>query len=71
VHRGEQAQRDRVLLLARDGLVRSRTLLINEVRGFAKSLGSRVPSSSSSALPKSVRAAVAMSSSPGCARCSR
>jgi transposase len=35
VHRGERAQRDRVLLLARDGLVRSRTQLINQVRGFA------------------------------------
>ena len=32
VHRGERAQRDRVLLLARDGLVRARTQLINQVR---------------------------------------
>ncbi len=46
VHRGERAQRDRVLVLARDGLVRARTQLINQVRGFAKSLGSRLPSSS-------------------------
>ena len=46
VHRGERAQRDRVLLLARDGLVRARTLLINQVRGFAKSLGARLASSS-------------------------
>jgi transposase len=33
VHRGEEAQRDLVLLRARDGLVRSRTQLVNQVRG--------------------------------------
>src|SRR6266403_1105203 len=65
VHRGEQAQRDRVLLLARDGLVQSRTRLINQVRGFAKSLGSRVPSSSSEAFPKRVRDAVGDDLFPG------
>jgi transposase len=65
VHRGERAQRDRVLLLARDGLVRSRTLLINQVRGFAKSLGSRVPSSSSEAFPKRVRESVGEDLFPG------
>lgn len=65
VHRGERAQRDRVLLLARDGLVRSRTRLINQVRGFAKSLGSRVPSSSSEAFPKRVRDAVGEDLFPG------
>jgi len=55
VHRGERAQRDRVLLLARDGMVRSRTQLINQVRGFAKSLGHRMPSSSTEAFPRRVR----------------
>lgn len=65
VHRGERAQRDRVLLLARDGLVRSRTLLINQVRGFAKSLGSRLPSSSSEAFPKRVREFVGEDLFPG------
>jgi transposase len=43
VHRGEQAQRDLVLLRARDGFVRARTQLINQVRGFSKSLGTRLP----------------------------
>src|SRR5215469_6527169 len=43
VHRGERAQRDRVLLLARDGLVRARTLLINQLRGSAISLMKRRP----------------------------
>lgn len=55
VHRVEQAQRDRVLLLARDGLVRCRTQLVNQVRGFAKSLGHRMPSSSTEAFPRRVR----------------
>jgi transposase len=55
LHRGEAAQRDRILLLARDGLVRSRTQLINQVRGFAKSLGQRLPSSSTPAFPRRVR----------------
>jgi transposase len=65
VHRGERAQRDRVLLLARDGLVRARTQLINQVRGFAKSLGSRLPSSSSEAFPKRARRAVSEDLFPG------
>ena len=55
VHRGESAQRDRILLHARDGLVRSRTQLINSVRGFAKSLGHRMPSCSTEAFPHRVR----------------
>ena len=65
VHRGEPAQRDRVLLLARDGLVRCRTQLINQVRGFAKSLGSRLPSSSSEAFVKRVRETVGEDAFPG------
>ena len=58
VHRGEQAQRDLVLIRARDGLVRARSQLINQVRGFAKSLGSRCPASSAEAFPRRVRAAL-------------
>jgi len=65
VHRGERAQRDRVLLLARDGLVRARTQLINQVRGFAKSLGYRLPSSSSGAFSKRIRAAAIQDLFPG------
>ena len=65
VHRGEQAQRDRMLLLARDGLVRSRTVLINQARGFAKSLGARLPSSSSDAFAKRVRDGVGEDLFPG------
>ncbi len=55
VHRGERAQHDRILLLARDGLVRARTQFVNQVRGFAKSLGHRMPSSSTVVFPRRVR----------------
>ena len=48
-HRGEQAQADLALLRGRDALVRSRTLLINHVRGAVKSLGERLPPSSAEA----------------------
>jgi len=65
VHRGEEAQRDRILLLSRAGMVRARTQLINQARGFAKSLGTRLPSSSSEAFAKRVRAAVSEDLFPG------
>jgi transposase len=65
VHRSEQSQRDRVLLRVRDGFVRMRTALINQARGFAKSLGSRLPSSSSEAFATRVRAAVPADLFPG------
>ena len=42
-HRGLSAQRDRSRLAVRDGLVRSRTLLVNQARGLAKPLGLRLP----------------------------
>ena len=42
-HRGEQAQRDRALLRARDGLVRTRSSLVVQARCIAKSLGMRLP----------------------------
>jgi transposase len=42
-HRSERAQADLELLRARDALVRSRTLLINHVRGVVKTAGARLP----------------------------
>jgi transposase len=42
--RSEAVQLDRGLLKVRDGLVQTRTKLINQVRGLAKTLGSRVAS---------------------------
>jgi len=43
VHRGRQAQEDLAVLRARDVLIRSRTQLINHVRGVVKSTGERLP----------------------------
>lgn len=48
-HRGEQAQRDRMLIQSRDALVQTRTKLITTVRGLGKSLGIRFPSCTSAA----------------------
>jgi transposase len=48
-HRDRQAQQDLVLLRTRDGLVQTRTKLVNTARGHAKALGLRVPSCSADA----------------------
>lgn len=45
-HRGKQAQADLAVIKARDVLVRTRTGLVNHVRGILKSMGIRVPSCS-------------------------
>ena len=65
VHRGAQAQTDRILIQVRDGFVRARTQLVNQVRGFAKALGTRLPASSTEAFPKRVRAAAPGDLFPG------
>jgi transposase len=65
VHRGERAQRDRILLQARDGFVRARTQLINQARGFAKSLGTKLPSCSTPTFTKKVRATAGEDLFPG------
>lgn len=65
-HRSAQAQADLALLRSRDALVRSRTLLINHVRGMVKSFGVRLPSCSAEsfasratpALPETLRPAL-------------
>lgn len=43
-HRSAQAQVDLAVIRSRDALVRSRTMLINHVRGMVKSSGDRLPS---------------------------
>jgi len=48
-HRGTEVQAHRSVLSSRDALVRSRTALINHVRGVVKALGERLPSCSSAA----------------------
>lgn len=68
VHRGVQAQRDRMLIQTRDGLVRARTQLVNQVRGFAKALGTSLPASSTEAFPQRVRGATTKDLFPGLER---
>jgi len=65
VHRGADAQRDRMLIQSRDGFVRARTQLVNQARGLAKALGTRMPTSSTDAFPKRVRAAIPLDLFPG------
>ena len=51
-HRGEQAQRDLAVIRARDQVVRTRTKLINHVRGAVKSVGGRIGRCSAEAFAK-------------------
>ena len=51
-HRGAEAQADLATIRSRDCLVRSRTQLINHVRGAVKARGARLPSSSAAAFPR-------------------
>lgn len=66
-HRRPAAQADLSVVGARDALVRTRTLLVNHVRGAVKSVGARVPACSThgfgrrmaDAIPDAVRPALA------------
>lgn len=55
-HRSAQAQVDLAQLRARDCLVRTRTQLINHVRGAVKAVGGRLPASSAPAFVAKARA---------------
>ncbi len=57
-HRGPEAQADLAQLRARDALVRTRTLLINHVRGAVKAWGARLPASSAPAFATKAAAGV-------------
>lgn len=57
VHGSEQAQRDRALLRVRDALVRTRSALVTQARGLAKSLGLRLPRCDAQTFAKRVEAA--------------
>ena len=48
-HRGEQAQLDLAVIRARDAVVKTRTNLINHVRGMVKSFGGRISKCSADA----------------------
>jgi transposase len=53
-HRGEESQAHLALIRSRDVLVRSRTQLINHVRGTVKSFGARLPKCSAESFHKKV-----------------
>lgn len=57
-HKPLQARVDLLELKARDGLVRIRSSLTNQVRGLVKSFGERIPSCSPEAFPKVTRNAL-------------
>ena len=57
-HRSEEAHHDLAVIRAREVLVRTRTRLINHVRGAVKSAGHRVPRSSSAAFHRTAAAAI-------------
>jgi len=57
-HRGERSQSDLAFLQARDHLVKARTKLINHCRSTAKSLGLRLPSSTTSAFSRMMQDAI-------------
>lgn len=65
-HRGEQAQRDRMLIQSRDVLVRTRTQLITTVRGLGKALGIRFPKCTTAAFARRVREAFEDEPFPAC-----
>src|SRR5581483_5074339 len=57
-HRSRERQQDLNLIRSRDVLVRARTMLINAVRGLAKSAGTRLPACDAACFPKSARPAL-------------
>ena len=63
-HRSAEAQSDLAVLRGRDALVSARTQLINAVRGIVKSMGGRLPSSTTAAFSKKVIAAIPLMLKP-------
>jgi transposase len=64
-HRSEQAQADLASIRARNALVASRTLLINHVRGAAKTVGTRIPNCDAHTFHKRAHAALPHCLVPG------
>ena len=57
-HRSPQAQADLAVIRSRDALVRSRTKLINHVRGMVKASGTRLPSCSTASFSTKVAGSI-------------
>jgi transposase len=66
-HRSAGCQRDLALLRTRAALVRSRTLLVNHLRGAVKSAGGRLPSCSAASLSRQAGGAIPESLHPALA----
>jgi transposase len=64
-HRSETAQADLCVLRARDELVRTRTALINHVRGVLKSNGHRAPTCSAPSFARTATASIPAELQPG------
>ncbi len=58
-HRSLQRQQDLHLIQARSTLVKARTMIVNALRGLAKSAGGRLPACSTESFPARAQAAIA------------
>lgn len=56
--RSEQAQQALAVVRCREGLVKARTMLINQVRGMVKSFGARLPGCSAKSFARAVQQAL-------------
>lgn len=66
-HRSAAAQAALALIRSRDAVVRTRTLLINQVRGTVKAWGGRLPACSAPQVPRRAAAAVPAALTPALA----
>jgi len=57
-HRSAEAQADLAVIRGRDALVAARTQLVNATRGIVKSMGGRLPSSTTAAFARKVAASI-------------
>jgi len=67
-HGSEAMQRDRASLRLREGLVRSRTRLIQQARGVCKALGAPLPACSAGSFARRMKNAAELALVPGMAR---
>lgn len=63
-HRGSEVQADLAVAKSRDVLVRTRTKLVNHVRGLVKSFGERLPSCTAESFHRKARALIPVALKP-------
>ncbi len=66
--RSEEAQKVLAVVRSREGLVRARTQLINQVRGSVKAFGARLPASSTASFARKVQEALPVELKPALER---